>query len=181
MIENEEKFASKVIEIVLQKLEERKLIKKNNNKNAFEQSVLLLKNYPRLKKSKDKIKKQIKNLEDSKNNYDAFSNPKRDFGEKVQSSKIDFTLDSINERILLLEQDTLIIENYLKFIDDLLSTLSKKDYELIDKCYIQNKSVSDISAELNCDQSTVYRQINKIINEKIKVELFPVTYINENN
>lgn len=179
MIQTEE--VSKIVEIILQKLEERKLIKKNNNKNAFEQSVMLLKNYPRLKKSKDKIKKQIKNLEDSKNDYDAFSNPKRDFGEKVQSSKSEINLDSINERIMLLEQDVVIIENYLKFIDNSLDTLSKKDYELIDKYYFQNKNILELAIDLNCEQSTVYRRVNKIINEKIKVELFPVSYINENN
>ena len=179
MIQKED--VSKIVEIILQKLEERKLIKKNNNKNAFEQSVMLLKNYPRLKKSKDKIKKQIKNLEDSKNDYDAFSNPKRDFGEKVQSSKLEINLDSINERIMLLEQDVVIIENYLKFIDNSLSNLPKKDYELIDKYYFQNKNILDLAIDLNCEQSTVYRRVNKIINEKIKVELFPVSYINENN
>lgn len=170
-----------VVDIVLKKLEERNLIKKSNYKNAYEHTILLLKNYNRLKKSKEKINKQIKNLENSKNNLDAFSNPNRDFGEKVQSSNVKINLDSINDRILFLEQDIVIIDNYVKFIDNTLTNLTEKEYDLINRCYFQNKKPIDIALELDCDVSTIYRQLNKIIHEKIKVELFPIAYIHENN
>lgn len=180
-MENKQNIKKEIIELLLDELEKRKLIKNGNAKSSYERTKQVLYDYNRLKKSKNNLEKQIKRLESSKNSNDMQLLHSTDFSKEIKGINITSNLDTINNRIHALKEDIKIIECFLLQVDDVLSNLSKADYDLINNIYISKIKVIDLSVAMNCDSSTIYRNINKIINEQLKIELFPIFYINENN
>ena len=88
-------------------------------------------------------------------------------------------LDTINLRILDLEQEIIKIDCFIDFIDNVLNKIKDNpDYELIERVYFQNENPKDIAIEKECDDATIYRKINRLVDE-IKILLFPGKFVDE--
>ena len=169
-----------IIDIMLDELVRRKLIKKNNS--TFDDTKHLLKNYAKLKHSKKGINKQIKGLENSKNSLSGLKPKFTKNNLEINSNNVNLNdLDTINKRILDLKQDIEKIDNYLTFIEDALENIKENpDYTLLERIYFKNEDPKDLAIEKNCDETTIYRKTNKLLNE-LKVYIFPGKYIDEIN
>lgn len=170
-----------IVDILLDELTKRKLIKNNNCNDSYERTKQLLKDCIRIKKSKDNIEFQIKKLEKAKNSNDLKIPTGTDYSIDIKGFNVTSNLDSINNRIMCLKEDIKIIDCFFDYVNNILKDLNKKDYVLFDKLYIQGINIIDLSLEMNVDVSTIYRRVNKIIRESLKIEMFPVAYLNENN
>ena len=165
-----------IIDIVLNELIRRKIIKKGNS--IFDNTKELLKSYNKLKYSKKGIQKQIKNLVNSKDSLDmkASLSSSLAFDKEIDVKK---NLDTINLRILDLEQEIIKIDCFIDFIDNVLNKIKDNpDYELIERVYLQNENPKDIAIEKECDDATIYRKINRLVDE-IKILLFPGKFVDE--
>ena len=175
-----ENYKKEIVNIMINELVRRKLIKKSNS--TFDDTKHLLKNYANLKSSKKGIVKQIKGLENSKNSLSGLGPKFTKNNLEINSNNVSLNdLDTINKRILDLKQDIEKIDNYLKFIDDALENLKDNpDYTLLERIYFKNEDPKDLAIEKNCDETTIYRKTNKLLND-LKVFIFPGKYIDEIN
>ena len=175
-----ENYKKEIVNIMIDELVRRKLIKKSNS--TFDDTKHLLKNYAKLKSSKKGIVKQIKGLENSKNSLTGLKPKFKNNNLEINSNNVSLNdLDTINKRILDLKQDIEKIDNYLKFIDDALENLKDNpDYTLLERIYFKNEDPKDLAIEKNCDETTIYRKTNKLLND-LKVFIFPGKYIDEIN
>lgn len=178
-MEENNNLKKEIIDILLDELVSRKIIKANTTKNSYEKTKQLLYDYNRIKGSKTNIEKQIKKLDKSKDSNDLKILKGQDFSQEIKGFNLTSNLDSINNRIIYLKEDIKIIDCFIDFVDNILASLPEEEKKLIELFYFQNNSVFDVAEKLNCDSSTVYKRINKIINEKLKIELFPINYITE--
>jgi hypothetical protein len=171
---------NEVINIMLDELVKRKLIKKNNS--IFDDTKQLLKNYNKLKHSKNGILKQIKNLNNCKDKIDLRAEIKSSsLIAETKGTSILSNLDTINQRIIDLEQDIIKIDCFLDFVDNALNELKNNDgYDLIKRVYFNNEDPKDLAIEKNCDETTIYRKINKSLDE-LKVLIFPSKFVDEIN
>lgn len=164
-----------IVNIMIDELLKRKLIRKN--KSVFDNTKELLKNYNKIKFSKKGLQTQIKRLTKSKDSLNMSKQIKSSLALNNNDSLR--TLDVIDNRILSLEQDIKKIDCFINFIDDILETIKKDpDYNLIERVFFNKENPKDIAIEKNCDDGTIYRKINKLLNE-IDVSLFPGKYIDE--
>lgn len=170
-----------IVDILLDELTKRKLIKSNSSKDSYEKTKQLLKDCVRIKTSRKNIEFQIERLNKSKNSSDLKIPKGTDYSSEIKGFDVTTSLDSINNRIICLQEDIKIIDCFFDYIDNILKDLDEKDYALIDKLYMQGIDIVCLSIEMDCDTSTIYRRVNKIIRDYLKIELFPVSYLNENN
>lgn len=174
-LKTNENLKKEVVNIMLDELIKRKLIKRT--KSTFDSAKELLKNYNKIKYSKKGLLKQIERLKKSKNSLDVNKNIKSSLA--IDGGISLKELDTINNRILDLEQDIEKINCFLSFIDDNLDTIKENpDYYLIERVYFNKENPKDIAIEKNCDDGTIYRKINKLLGE-IDILLFPGKYIDE--
>lgn len=174
-IKANENLKKEIVNIMLDELINRKLIKKT--KSTFDSAKELLKNYNKIKNSKKSLLKQIDRLKKSKNSLDVNKHIKSSLALDGGISLKE--LDTINNRILDLEQDIEKINCFISFIDDNLETIkSNPDYYLLERIYFNKENPKDIAIEKNCDDGTIYRKLNKLLGE-IDILLFPGKYIDE--
>lgn len=174
-LKTNENLKKEVVNIMLDELIKRKLIKRT--KSTFDSAKELLKNYNKIKYSKTGLLKQIERLKKSRNSLDVNKNIKSSLA--IDGGISLKELDTINNRILDLEQDIEKINCFLSFIDDNLDTIKENpDYYLIERVCFNKENPKDIAIEKNCDDGTIYRKINKLLGE-IDILLFPGKYIDE--
>lgn len=142
--------------------------------DPFNSTKNLLENLNKFDKAIKNYESEIKKLKRAKNKIDS---------PKFKMSKLELTnsdpitnLDIIDTRIINLYQSIEKVSCYKNQILDIIDNLDEESNEIIRKFYIEKIDVVILADEFNCDQSTIYRKINKIINE-IKVELFPGKFI----
>lgn len=170
-----ENLKKEIVNIMMDELINRKLIKKT--KSTFDSAKELLKNYNKINYSKKGLLKQIERLKKSKNSLGVNKHIKSSLALNDRISLKE--LDTINNRILDLEQDIEKINCFISFINDSLETIkSNSDYYLIERVYFNNENPKDIAIEKNCDDGTIYRKLNKLLGE-IDILLFPGKYIDE--
>jgi hypothetical protein len=100
---------------------------------------------------------------------------------ETKGTSILSNLDTINQRIIDLEQDIIKIDCFLDFVDNALNELKNNDgYDLIKRVYFNNEDPKDLAIEKNCDETTIYRKINKSLDE-LKVLIFPSKFVDEIN
>lgn len=165
-----------IINVVLDELIKRGLIKKNVN--TYESTKDLLRNFNRIEKSIKHIDKQIKDLNSKAN---TLGNPKiptaMQFEKEFDNSLT--SIDQIEQRINTLKQTQVKIKVFIEFVKHIIeSELSQKEQELLKSFYFDKKDVNELCVDYSCEQSTIYRNLNKSINS-IKIEIFAEKYIEE--
>lgn len=169
---NKNENKKEIISVVIQELIKMKIIKPQND--PFSSTKELLKNYNKLDKSIQNYKKEINNLEKSKNKIDSpkfkTSHVENDFDSSLQN------LDIINARILNLYQSIEKIKCFKKQIEEVIDELEENKKKLIKEVYFEETNIEKLVEEYDCDDSTIYRRINKAIDD-IKVILFPNKFI----
>lgn len=146
-------------------------------KTTFQQTEQLLYLLPQLNNAINHNKKRIKDL--------------RSYGlVKKQSGKCahivpDNTYGRMNEDELVekeinkLLQRNHIINTQIKWANRILTTLSKEKYfKIIELKYFENKNNYEIAEIFECDERTIRRNKNELIN-KLKILLFPNNSIDE--
>ena len=177
MEETKDNLKKEIINIMIDELVKRNLIKKSNS--TYDDTKQLLRNYNKLKYSKKGLRKQINNLEKSKNKIDISNVTAVNIDGEVKGINFKKNLDGINQRISDLEQDIAKIDCFLEFIDNALNNLkSNDDYELLERIYFKNEDPKDIAIDKNCDETTIYRKINRLLND-LKILLFPGKWVDE--
>lgn len=169
-----------IVKIVISELVDRGLIKKDMN--TFERTKEILRKYKRIENSINGINKQIKNLEkDLESTSGLKPNMKRasllmDPTAKVKPSDY----DAIYSRIGELESSKIKINVFLNYVKDLVKDNSSiEDYELFERLYFNaSDNANKISEELDCNTTTIYRRINKVV-DKIHIELLPDLFIDQ--
>lgn len=161
-----------IMKYVFSELVKLKILKPSQD--PFNSTKNLLENLSKFDKAIKNYESEIKKLKKAKNKIDSpkfkSSNLEISNGESLSN------LDIINTRIINLYQSIEKVSCYKEQILDIIRNLDSESNEIITKFYIEKIDVALLADEFNCDQSTIYRKINKIIND-IKVELFPGKYI----
>lgn len=146
-------------------------------KNTFQKTEQLLYLMPKLKKAINHNKNRIKDLQE-------FGIVKSQSGIGVhvvpanQPVKQDES-EIVDKEVNKLKQRNYILDSEIKWINEILHTFSNdKYYELIRLKYFENKTHEEIAEYLECDESTVRRNKNRIINN-LKGMLFPNDSIDE--
>lgn len=164
-----------IVKVVITELTERGLLKKKIS--TFETTKELLRNLNRIESSVKRTQKQINSL----NNTVKGLVPKVPSGtnfDKTDGETL-ISVDQIDQKINSLKQSQIIIKEFVKYVKDLIDeVLSDDEQDLISKFYFEKKDINDLCAEYDCEQSTIYRRLNRYIN-LINVELFPEKYIDE--
>lgn len=156
------------------------ILKKNGfeikeKKSTFQRTEQLLYLVPKLKKAINHNKEKIKDLEE--------------YGITIKKSAVHIVptttpIKEDEEEIVLkeiskLKQRNHIVNSQIKWVTEILNTFSKdKYYDLIKLKYYENKTQEEISEYFGCDEKTIRRNKNKIINE-LKGIFFPNDSINE--
>lgn len=170
-LENDYVLKKEIISTVIEELVKLKILKSAND--PFSNTKNLLNNFNKLDKAIYNMESEIKKLEKSKNNIDAPRVTKSHFDNDFAQN---LTFEIIEERILNLNQTIQKIKCYQSQIRSIINDLPTLDKKLIEDFYFKKIDVLDLAIEYECDQSTIYRKVNKIINE-IKIELFPSKFI----
>lgn len=170
-LEDEYALKKETISIVMEELVRLKILKPVID--PFSNTKNLLNNFNKLDKAIYNMKSEIKKLEKSKNNIDGPRITKSHFDNDLAQN---LTFEIIEERILNLNQTIQKIKCYQSQIISIINDLPALDKKLIEDFYFKKIDVLDLAIEYECDQSTIYRKVNKIINE-IKIELFPSKFI----
>lgn len=170
-LENDYVLKKEIISTVIEELVKLKILKPAND--PFSNTKNLLNNFNKLDKAIYNMESEIKKLEKSKNNIDAPRVTKSHFDNDFAQN---LTFEIIEERILNLNQTIQKIKCYQSQIRSIINDLPTLDKKLIEDFYFKKIDVLDLAIEYECDQSTIYRKVNKIINE-IKIELFPSKFI----
>lgn len=85
----------------------------------------------------------------------------------------------LENKINNLRQANILNESYINKINNILNEFKKdKYYEIIELKYFKKKTREDIASYFNCDEKTITRNKNRLINE-IKVLIIPNNCINE--
>lgn len=167
---------NEIINVVLDELIKRGFIK--NRINTFESTKDLLKNFNRIEKSIKHIDKQIKDLNSKANTLGNPKVPSAMQFEKETDNALT-SIEQIEERINSLKQTKVKIQTFIEFVKNIIETeLSEKERLLIKRFYIDKIDVNELCVDYNCEQSTIYRNLNKSINS-IKIEIFTEKYIEE--
>lgn len=169
---NNNENKKEIISIAIQELIKMKIIKPQND--PFSSTKELLKNYNKLDKSIQNYEREIKNLQKSKNKIDSpkfkTSHIENDLDSSLQN------LDIINMRIFNLYQSIEKIKCFKSQIEEVVEELEENKKKLIKQVYFEEIDILRLVDEYNCDDSTIYRRINKAIDD-IKVILFPNKFI----
>ncbi len=164
-----------IIKIVIDELTDRGLLKKSIN--TFETTKDLLKNLNRIESSVKRSQKQINNLKTTVKGL--FPKTPTAINYEDNNSDTLISVEQIDQKINSLKQSQIIIKEFVKYVKELIEdVLSEDERILVNQFYFDKISVSELCEEYECDESTVYRRLNKCVNA-IKVELFPEKYIDE--
>lgn len=144
-------------------------------KNTFQRTEQLLYLVPSLKKAINHNKERMKDLEENGITKKGSTVHIVPTGTPIKQDEEEI----IQKEISNLNQRNRVINNKIKWINNVLSTLSKdKYYDLIRLKYYENKTREDIAEYFDCDTKTVSRNKNRIINE-LRGMLFPNDSIDE--
>lgn len=169
-----------IINVVLDELARRGLLRRTEN--LRDKTKDLLKNFKRLDGAIKHYRKEIKNLEDSKDTNSGGIRTRLTYqysDTSIHSTVDESSLEVIDSRISNLEQRVLKIESFKKLVNEIIDEkLSKDDADIIRQVYFDKVDADDIAVELDCDKSTIYRRITKAIDE-IKIELFANDFIDQ--
>lgn len=174
MIEGKQKI-KEITNIVIETLKEHNLLSKS--KDGYGNTKKLLFNIDKLKASIIDSKSEIKNL----NKYGIQKTAKA-----VKTIVKEFEDEDIKiaNRINSLRQSIHITESTLQRVNLILSDLSIEESMIIKLYFFEKVKQEDMVEELAKDgiymeQYTISKKINKLINEKIKIRLFPNEFIEE--
>lgn len=144
-------------------------------KSIFQRTEQLLYLMPQLKEAINHNKNKIKDLQQ-------YGVEKKGGAVHVAPTTIPIKLDEeeiIQKEINKLLQRNYIINSQIKWVNGILQTIKNdKFYEIIELKYFKNKTQEEIAEYFECDERTIRRNKNKIINN-LKVLLFPNDSIDE--
>ena len=144
-------------------------------KSTFQRTEQLLYLVPQLKKAINHNKERIKDLEEN-------GITKKQSAVHIVPTSTPIKQDEeeiIQKEISKIRQRNKVIDSNIKWINGILNTLAKdKYYDLIRLKYYENKTHEEIAEYFDCDESTIRRNKNKIIN-KLRGLLFPNDSIDE--
>ena len=144
-------------------------------KTVFQKTEQLLYLIPQLKEAIDHNKERIKDLKKygiSKGGSAVHVVP------QTTPLREDVS-DKIKREIENLQQRNYIINSQIKWVNGILNTIrSDKFFEIIELKYYNGKTHEEIAEYFNCDESTVRRNKNRLIN-RIKTLLFPSDSVSE--
>lgn len=144
-------------------------------KSTFQRTEQLLYLVPKLRKAVNHNKQKIKDLQ-------KYGINKKGSAVHVVPSSTPLKLDEdeiIDKEINKLKQRNHIIDSQIKWINDILLTLANdKYYDLIRLKYYDNKTNEEIAEYFKCDEKTIRRNRNRIINN-LRGLLFPKDSIDE--
>lgn len=86
------------------------------------------------------------------------------FGSSIFNSGSKSTLDQV-ERVIDLSERKRSLTNVFLMTKSLLSELEQKDYQILEQKFFLCYTLKEIAAEQNVSVRTVYRKINKILDE----------------
>lgn len=170
-----EETAQEAAERVVLEFQKKGLLK-DNKQSAFQKTEIILYNYNNFKEAIKDKQEQIKNIKKSGVNKVSKSitsfNPGGSFDLKDEAEKEE-------EQIIKLERAIATTKNFIKLIDNAMYKLKDDKYYLIlEKKYFEGKKRDEMSQELNCDERTITRNKNRLINQ-LKISLFSEDAIKE--
>ncbi len=154
-------------------INESNITKFNKNKTITkEEKQLILKELIDKMNSESKFKFWIKTLLSS---YSIFPEIIKTVDKiiELQASTVSFVQDIYNgdnsfdqmERVIDLSERKNSLVNIYLMTKDMMSGISKDDYDIIDKRFNLNWSASEIAKDYNISVRTAYRKIDKIVDE----------------
>ena len=173
----------KIIEETAQVAAERVVIEfqkkgllKDNKQSAFQKTEILLYNYNNFKEAVKDKQEQIKNIKKSGVNKKSKSITSFSSG-----GSLDFKdeAEKAEEQIVKIEHSITVTKNFIQLIDNaMLKLKDDKYYKILEKKYFEGKKREEMSLELNCDERTITRNKNRLINQ-LKIDLFSEDAIRE--
>lgn len=146
-------------------------------KTTFQQTEQLLYLMPQLKEAINHNKKRIEDLHSfglpiHQSGKGAHVVPENTFGRMNEDELIEKEINKLLQR-------NHIINTQIKWLNSILNSFKReKYYELIRLKYFENKNNYEIAEHFECDERTIRRNKNDLIN-RLKVLLFPTDSMNE--
>lgn len=173
-----EQLINETVNKTVNKLMKQNMIKKSDM-NTYKRTEQLLYNYNNFKgvvKDKQEMIEQIKQVGLSKTSCSFIPMP-QDTGFKYIPSE----QEKIDAAIASLESSIAVTSNYIRIIDNALSTIKNDPYfETIRMCYFEGKKHSTVAREWGTvvDETTIGRNKNRLV-KKLSIYLFSDDVIRE--
>jgi RNA polymerase sigma factor (sigma-70 family) len=168
--------STKIIELTAQTAAEKVVLElqkkgllKDSKQSAFQKTEILLYNYYNFKNAIEDKQEQIKNIRKSGTNKKSKSITSFSSG---QSFEVKDEAEKAEEQIAKLEHSITVTRSFIRMIDNSLNKLQDDKYfEIIKLKYFEGKKREEMASAFDCDEKTVTRNKNRLINQ-LKIDLF---------
>ena len=172
-----EKDMNLIVSRVLKELKNKNLL--NTNKDSYKSTEKILYSYIALPESLKLLYEEISKLEVDYKNLKPTNIKSKTLILNEENQTYFYGNESLESRISELKQIAIKTKSIMRITDKALKSIKEdKYYDIIPMYYFKDLTIETIAEHFNVSLSTIHEH-KKILVNKLKVYIFPVTFINE--
>ena len=147
--------------------------------DSYSKTENILKNYNKIKKSRELLMEELKSLEEEKQKISKLIMKTNKVVLKEEDQNYYYTDETLENRINELKQFVIKLDAEIEFINKSLREIEKDNYyQIITKFYFEKNTVEKIAEEFDTSTQTIYYHKGRLIHE-LSYLLSPLDKIDE--